>query len=125
MASKKSNSKDVGCRSFGKSQKDKLIEGPSMCATVRGARNEIITEGEREDYQATRAWFPSPKTSKLSISTSWARNELRKSSLPVHNHYKRIDANQLRHVELKKSNILLVGLTGTGKTFSPRPLPAS
>jgi len=88
--------------------------------------NEIITEEfEREDYQATRALVPKPKDIKAHLDQYIVGQERAKKVLAVavHNHYKRIDAKSSHDdVELKKSNILLVGPTGTGKTLLAQTL---
>jgi ATP-dependent Clp protease ATP-binding subunit ClpX len=83
--------------------------------------NDIITEEyEREDYYSSRAMVPKPKEiavhlDEYVIGQSRAKKIL---SVAVHNHYKRIDSrNGHDDVELKKSNILIVGPTGTGKTL--------
>jgi ATP-dependent Clp protease ATP-binding subunit ClpX len=88
--------------------------------------NEIITEEfEREDYYASRALVPKPKDIKAHLDQYIVGQERAKKVLAVavHNHYKRIDARASHDdVELKKSNILLVGPTGTGKTLLAQTL---
>jgi len=88
--------------------------------------NEIITEEfEREDYYASRALVPKPKDIKAHLDQYIVGQERAKKVLAVavHNHYKRIDARAGHDdVELKKSNILLVGPTGTGKTLLAQTL---
>jgi ATP-dependent Clp protease ATP-binding subunit ClpX len=101
----------------------KLIAGPSVyiCDECVELCNDIITEEyEREDYYSSRAMVPKPKEiavhlDEYVIGQSRAKKIL---SVAVHNHYKRIDSrNGHDDVELKKSNILIVGPTGTGKTL--------
>jgi ATP-dependent Clp protease ATP-binding subunit ClpX len=83
--------------------------------------NDIITEEyEREDYYSSRAMVPKPKEIAAHLD-EYVIGQLRAKkilSVAVHNHYKRIDSrNGHDDVELKKSNILIVGPTGTGKTL--------
>jgi len=106
----------------------KLIAGPSVyiCDECVELCNEIITEEyEREDYYASRALVPKPKDIKAHLDQYIIGQERAKRvlSVAVHNHYKRIDArNSHDEVELQKSNILLIGPTGTGKTLLAQTL---
>jgi ATP-dependent Clp protease ATP-binding subunit ClpX len=88
--------------------------------------NDIVTEEyEREDYYASRALVPKPMDIKAHLDEYVIGQEWVKKTLlvAVHNHYKRIDSSGGHdEVELQKSNILIVGPTGTGKTLLAQTL---
>ncbi len=130
MRRKGTEGKDLCCSFCGKSQKDarKLIAGPSVyiCDECVELCNDIITEEfEREDYYATRGSVPKPKEiydflDQYVVGQHRAKKIL---SVGVHNHYKRIDARTAHDdIELQKSNILLIGPTGSGKTLLAQTL---
>ncbi len=122
--------KDLRCSFCGKSQREvrKLIAGPSVyiCDECVELCNDIITEEyEREDYYASRAMVPKPKEIRAHLDEYVIGQERAKKTLSVavHNHYKRIDSKGGHDdVELQKSNILIVGPTGTGKTLLAQTL---
>ena len=127
---RKGEGKDLCCSFCGKSQKEvrKLIAGPSVyiCDECVELCNDIITEElEREDYYATGGMVPKPRDiwnylDDYVIGQDRAKKIL---SVGVHNHYKRIDARTGHDdVELAKSNILLIGPTGSGKTLLAQTL---
>src|ERR1041385_2160585 len=118
------------CCSFcGKSQKEvkKLIAGPGVyiCDECIELCNDIIAE-EREREESTKVQIAVPKPVDIKsflddyvIGQERAKKTL---SVAVHNHYKRINAmgtggKKKDEIELAKSNILLIGPTGSGKTL--------
>ncbi len=131
MAAKKTNGKgsDLVCSFCGKSQDEvkKLIAGPSVyiCDECIELCNEIIEEEYQKEEAATRVTIPKPREIKSIIDDYVIEQERAKKILAVavHNHYKRIDSKvDTAGVELQKSNILLVGPTGSGKTLLAQTL---
>jgi ATP-dependent Clp protease ATP-binding subunit ClpX len=129
--SKKSNGKgsDLVCSFCGKSQDEvkKLIAGPSVyiCDECIELCNEIIEEEYQKEETSTGVSVPKPKEINAIIDEYVVEQERAKRilSVAVHNHYKRIDAKvEMGGVELQKSNILLVGPTGCGKTLLAQTL---
>jgi ATP-dependent Clp protease ATP-binding subunit ClpX len=114
------------CSFCGKSQHEvrKLIAGPSVfvCDECVELCNDIIREEVQEDKGApgSRKKFPTPREihqilDEYVIGQEYAKKVL---SVAVYNHYKRIEhEGKVGDVELAKSNILLVGPTGSGKTL--------
>jgi ATP-dependent Clp protease ATP-binding subunit ClpX len=127
---RKGGTVDLCCSFCGKSQKEvrKLIAGPSVyiCDECVELCNDIVTEEyEREDYFATRGLVPKPKDIYDFLDGYVVGQERAKRilSVAVHNHYKRIDARSGHDdVELQKSNVLLLGPTGSGKTLLAQTL---
>jgi len=115
------------CSFCGKSQKEvkKLIAGPSVyiCDECIDLCNDIINEErEREDDKRSTFKVPKPVDIKSYLDDYVIGQEKAKKSLAVavHNHYKRINSASTRkkdEIELAKSNILLIGPTGSGKTL--------
>ena len=131
MAEKSTSDKLLYCSFCGKSQHEvrKLIAGPSVfiCDECIDLCNDIIKEevqAETVDRVGTKR-MPTPheireKLDQYVIGQEHAKKIL---SVAVYNHFKRIDANlKDNDVELAKSNILLVGPTGSGKTLLAQTL---
>ena len=132
---KKHSDKDTTCYcSFcGKSQEDvaKLIAGPAVyiCDECIELCNEIVLEGaspEENDIQEKTAILKPIEIKKhlddYVIGQEYAKRVL---AVAVHNHYKRIEAlsrGEENPVELQKSNIILIGPTGSGKTLMAQTL---
>lgn len=120
-------SKDSGlhCSFCGKGQKEvkKLIAGPNVyiCDECIQLCNDIIAEEvEKEELLNTGGKTPNPKDIVKILDEYIIGQERAKKTLAVavHNHYKRIDSKGSDDgVELQKSNILLIGPTGSGKTL--------
>ncbi|MBS7778248.1 ATP-dependent Clp protease ATP-binding subunit ClpX [Acidovorax sp. CCYZU-2555] len=134
MAEKKgtSSEKNLYCTFCGKSQHEvkKLIAGPSVfiCDECIDLCNEIIRdEKPADEARDARGDLPTPAEIKANLDSYVIGQEVAKRTLSVavYNHYKR-----LRHkekagkddVELSKSNILLIGPTGSGKTLLAQTL---
>src|SRR5947209_12035497 len=130
--SKKGNSGDVlRCSFCNKSQRDvkKLIAGPTVyiCDECVDICLDIIAEDRVLETQTPEAKLPKPKEIKEFLDGYVIGQEQAKKKLAVavYNHYKRIDyleKNRKLDVELQKSNILLIGPTGTGKTLLAQTL---
>ncbi|MEY2769813.1 MAG: ATP-dependent Clp protease ATP-binding subunit ClpX [Pseudomonadota bacterium] len=124
----KTSEKNLYCSFCGKSQHEvkKLIAGPSVfiCDECIDLCNDIIRDElpDTPSIEAARDGLPTPSDLKGNLDQYVIGQEKAKRSLAVavYNHYKRLrhkDNNKKDDVELVKSNILLVGPTGSGKTL--------
>ncbi len=112
------------CSFCGKSQHEvrKLIAGPSVfvCDECVELCNDIIREEMQEKATAGGSKLPKPQEIKQVLDEYVIGQERAKKVLAVavYNHYKRLDARSRKdEIELSKSNILLIGPTGSGKTL--------
>ena len=118
------SSKILYCSFCGKSQHEvrKLIAGPSVfiCDECVELCNDIIREELEEKAHAARSHLPKPREI-LDVLDQYVIGQPRAKktlSVAVYNHYKRIESRLKNDdIELSKSNILLIGPTGSGKTL--------
>jgi ATP-dependent Clp protease ATP-binding subunit ClpX len=124
-----SNDKHLRCSFCGKSKDSvrKFISGPSVyiCNECITLCNEILAEDEEREVADAITQVPTPSEIKDVLDQYVIGQERAKRTLAVavYNHYKRINAGSRESdVELDKSNILLLGPTGTGKTLLAQTL---
>ena len=118
------------CSFCGKTQEQvrKLVAGPGVyiCDECIELCNEIIAEEFSEDAEVGLKDVPKPKEIRHILDQYViGQDEAKKSlSVAVYNHYKRINVGQGKNedVELRKSNILMLGPTGSGKTLLAQTL---
>ena len=125
----KKNDKDsLFCSFCGKSQKEvkKLIAGPTVfvCDECVELCMDIIKEDSKNNKIKTKQNIPKPKEINSILNDYVIGQEKAKKTLSVavYNHYKRLSNNTFSDVEISKSNILLIGPTGTGKTLLAQTL---
>ncbi len=116
--------KKLKCSFCGKGHQEvkKLIAGPNVyiCDECVELCNDIIAEDEDQTDESQSGYILKPSEIKALLDQYVVGQEQAKKilSVAVHNHYKRIDSSvDMEDVELQKSNILLIGPTGSGKTL--------
>ncbi|MGE5238180.1 MAG: ATP-dependent Clp protease ATP-binding subunit ClpX [Chloroflexota bacterium] len=125
---KKGSNEVLRCSFCGKGQDEvrKLIAGPLVyiCDECVGLCNEIIEEELNAPERSFHGKLPTPSEIHTFLNDYVVGQERAKKilSVAVHNHYKRIFRGAKSDVELQKSNILLIGPTGTGKTLFAQTL---
>ena len=128
MAKKNADGEVLRCSFCNKDQNDvrKLIAGPTVfiCDECVDVCNDIIADDNRSETKgALRSSLPVPQEIKKFLDQYVIGQELTKKKLAVavYNHYKRVEiqkqSKNRQDTELTKSNILLIGPTGTGKTL--------
>ena len=123
--------RQLKCSFCGKTQDQvrKLVAGPGVyiCDECIELCNEIIEEEFSEDVEVELKDVPKPKDIRAILDQYViGQDEAKKTlSVAVYNHYKRINKGQMKaadDVELQKSNILMIGPTGSGKTLLAQSL---
>jgi ATP-dependent Clp protease ATP-binding subunit ClpX len=130
MSRKKTDGEGLKCSFCNKSQRDvrKLIAGPTVyiCDECVDICLDIIAEERENEEQEGRMRLPKPVEIKSFLDEYVIGQDSAKKrlSVAVYNHYKRneIASRRRNEVELQKSNILLIGPTGSGKTLLAQTL---
>ncbi len=131
MSKKNGDPEVLRCSFCNKDQSDvrKLIAGPTVfiCDECVEVCNDIIADDNRFETRSQRSTLPTPMETKQFLEEFVIGQDQAKKKLAVavYNHYKRVQimkSKTRQDVELTKSNILLVGSTGTGKTLMAQTL---
>ena len=131
MSKKNGDPEVLRCSFCNKDQSDvrKLIAGPTVfiCDECVEVCNDIIADDHRFENKSQRSTLPTPVEIKQFLDEYVVGQEEAKKRLAVavYNHYKRVNimkSKARQDVELTKSNILLIGATGTGKTLLAQTL---
>lgn len=131
MSERRSQNGNLSCSFCGKSQKEvkKLIAGPTVyiCDECISLCNDIIAEEvDRDEKVPALESVRKPKQLRAILDEYVVGHDYAKKvlSVAVYNHYKRIDyrGGKRNDVELAKSNVMLVGPTGSGKTLLAQTL---
>ena len=124
-----SSDKHLRCSFCGKSKDavKKFISGPNVyiCNECVALCNEILAEEEEREQTGRFTEVPIPSEIKETLDEYVIGQETAKKTLSVavYNHYKRVNHHNLvEDVEIEKSNIILLGPTGVGKTLLAQPL---
>ena len=126
--SKKNDKESLFCSFCGKNQKEvkKLIAGPTVfvCDECVELCMDIIKEDNKNNKSKIKKNIPKPsEINKFLNDYVIGQNNAKKVlSVAVYNHYKRLSNSEFDNLEISKSNILLVGPTGTGKTLLAQTL---
>ena len=132
MVKKSGEPEILRCSFCNKDQNDvrKLIAGPTVfiCDECVEVCNDIIADDNRFENRGTKSPLPVPQEIKKFLDDYVVGQEQtkKKLSVAVYNHYKRVEiqkqSRNRNDTELAKSNILLIGPTGTGKTLLAQTL---
>ena len=130
---KSTKSKEIRCSFCGKSQNsvERIIAGPGVyicnecikvCSNI--VEDELYENNETEYTINKQEKLPTPEEIKAVLDSYVIGQEDAKKTLSVavYNHYKRVLSAKDMDVEIQKSNIIMVGPTGSGKTFLAQTL---